>query len=220
MSGLKLWGILGISVLFISCGSSDQPTSETSKPEAPAQQEQSAAPEKSGESDAPMQDLAFTSVRKEDGGLYSAMLNGAIVFRDLKIEKDDDGKEKLYFPKTPGKGDKEFSVVYLKDRGLADQIKEGAKTGKTGARAEAKTLKITEIRWKEFGGSGKLKGFADVTFNDAVEIKGMKLLEGKNGLWLAWPSVKRGNDFYDLVFSPNEDVRKMVEAAVKKEAGL
>ena len=236
MRGGVVMAIRGLFVLLltfalISCGGSDRSaTKEAAVEEVPTAENQAvdnaSSPAQSSEGSKSQEgqaDLAITDVRKEDGGKYSATLNGAIVFRDLELGKSDDGKERLFFPKTPGKGrdGKGFPTVYLKDRSIADQIKDAIKAGKAGGKAGPGLLKVTAVRWKASSREGKLKGFADVMFNDAVEIKGFRLLEGgKNGIWLAWPSVKKGDEFVDLIFSKDKGVKDMVEAEVKKEAGL
>ncbi len=157
--------------------------------------------------------LTITDIRKE-GDVYSATLNGSIVLKNLTLK---DGK--LFFPQTGGKDDKQYFAVYLDDRSIADQIKEAIKAGKASGKGKPADITVTGIKWKEFGGEGKLKGFADVTFNKAVTVKGCKLLESKNGLWLAWPSVKKGKEYDELVFVVDKALRDRVFEAVKKEAG-
>lgn len=164
--------------------------------------------------------LSITGIRKEDGGKYSATLNGAIVFKELEVRKDTGGKELLFFPKTPGKGDREYSTVVLDDKSIAIQIKEAIKAGKAVGKGDPKALKVTKVKWNEFGGQSKIRGFADVTFNNAITIRGCKLIEGKDGLFVGWPSIKKGSKYDDLIFATDKGVRDMVEAAIKKEAGL
>lgn len=219
--------VIFTAFLCASCGGSQKSQEQIAVTTPPASSP-AAAPAAGGSKDAPAASqnsakestLAITEIRKEDGGKYSATLNGAIVFKALELQKGADGKEKLFFPKTPGKGGKEFPIVKLEDLGIADQIKAAIRDGKATGKAAPASLKVTEVRWKASSREGKLKGFADVTFNNAIEVKGCKLLEGKSGLWVAWPSVKKGDEYDDLIFALDKGVREMVEAAVKKEAGL
>lgn len=195
--------------LIWSCGKSSE------LPEAPKEaQSEGAGGAPSG--------LVVTDVRKEKDGTYSATLNSALVFKGLEIKPVDDGKEKLFFPKTAGKGDRTFPMVYLDDRSIAEQIKKAAKDEQAVGKGDPSALKVSEVKWRSFDSPGKLKGFADVTFNNAVTVKGCKLIEGgKTGWFIGWPSVKTGEDKYDdMVFALDEEVREMVEKAVKKESGL
>lgn len=57
--------------------------------------------------------------------------------------------------------------------------------------------------------SGSLVGFLTVVTSEGFEMKGFKLIEGQNGLFVASPSVKGtdqdGNDkYYDQVWIPKE----------------
>ncbi|OGH56004.1 MAG: hypothetical protein A3G34_06530 [Candidatus Lindowbacteria bacterium RIFCSPLOWO2_12_FULL_62_27] len=215
----------GLVPFVVSCGKTEQAAKkETIVAEEPAAEPE--AKEEAGEpagkeskSDEPVSELAVTEVRKEKGGKYSATLNRAIVFKGLEI-REEDGRELLFFPKSPGKGGREYNIVFLEDKSIAKQIKDAIKDGRAKGRAEPGSLKVTEVRWKELDGHSKVKGFADVTLNNAVTIKGCKLIDGKDGIWMAWPSVKKGDEYEDLVFAVDKGVREMVEKAVKRESGL
>lgn len=208
------------SFFAASCGGSSK-EKETTLQETPAAKEEAVQGESAGEAESE-EGLSITDIRKEDGGTYSATLNRAIVFKELTLKEDDSGKELLYFPTTPGRdGDRAFPIVWLDDRSIAVEIKKAIKDGKASGTGGPGALKVTGVKWKEFTGQSKLKGFADVTFNNAITVKGCKLIDGKDGLWMSWPSVKKGQDKYeDLIFAIDKGVREMVEAAVKKEAGM
>ena len=51
------------------------------------------------------------------------------------------------------------------------------------------TLEITEVRIS-LRDDDKLKAFASMTFNDAFVIRGLKIIEGTNGMFVAMPSRK------------------------------
>lgn len=52
----------------------------------------------------------------------------------------------------------------------------------------AGTLEITEFRGIKFVNVGKLRAFVDVVFNDALVVKGYKVIEGGKGLFVASPA--------------------------------
>ncbi|MBI4178667.1 septation protein SpoVG family protein [bacterium] len=221
---VSIVSVLGF-LMLTACGKSEPSAAPApAVSDAPSAQDQAGPAVDMADEDAPAGNvdmpktasgLAITEIRKGEGGKYSATLNGAIVFRELTLQND-----RLFFPKVPGRGDQSFHIVYLKDRTIADQIKAAIQAGKATAKGAPGELKVTEVKWREFGREGNLKGFANVMFNDAIEIKDCKLLDGKNGLWVAWPSVKKDGEFYDLIFALDEGVRKQVTEAVIKEAGL
>ena len=83
-------------------------------------------------------------------------------------------------------------------------------------------IKITEVRFNAFDG-GVTKGFADLTFNEALVVKGFTLKEGKNGLFLSPPTKKDKNEenkWHDQVFSLTTELRQEMLEAVLAEAGL
>ena len=55
--------------------------------------------------------------------------------------------------------------------------------------------------------AGHLKAFADVSVNDAIIIKGVRLLEGKKGLFVSKPQEQgKDNRWYDQVICKTASV--------------
>ena len=76
------------------------------------------------------------------------------------------------------------------------------------------TLEITEVRIS-LREDDKLKAFASMTFNDAFVIRGLKIIEGTNGMFVAMPSRKRPDGTYQDVAHPiNNDFRDFLESQV------
>ena len=67
------------------------------------------------------------------------------------------------------------------------------------------------------GSWGKIKAFFDLQTEDGFTIKGFKLVEGTNGLFVGFPSQK-GNDeeYHDTVWVEKE-VREQVIELAKRE---
>ena len=64
----------------------------------------------------------------------------------------------------------------------------------------------------------KLKAFASMTFNDAFVIRGLKIIEGTNGMFVAMPSRKRPDGTYQDIAHPiNNDSRKFIEDRILDE---
>ncbi|UCD64363.1 MAG: septation regulator SpoVG [Candidatus Zixiibacteriota bacterium] len=75
-------------------------------------------------------------------------------------------------------------------------------------------MEITEIR-VTLRDEERLKGFANVTFDDAFVIRGMKIIQGNNGFFVSMPSRKRPDGTYQDIAHPiNSDMRRMIEEKV------
>ncbi len=73
-------------------------------------------------------------------------------------------------------------------------------------------MKITEIRIT-LRDDNKLKGFASITLDDAFVIRGLKIIEGASGPFVAMPSRKRKDGtFQDIAHPINMDTREWMEA--------
>jgi stage V sporulation protein G len=70
---------------------------------------------------------------------------------------------------------------------------------------------------------GNLKAYVDICIDDAIVIKGFKVMDGKNGLFVSMPSVqnKRDEKYYETVSCNNpevkDDLSNTVLAAYKRE---
>ncbi|MDD3731376.1 MAG: SpoVG family protein [candidate division Zixibacteria bacterium] len=75
-------------------------------------------------------------------------------------------------------------------------------------------MEITEIR-VTLRNEPKLKGFANVTFDNAFVIRGMKIIQGNNGYFVSMPSRKRPNGTHQDIAHPiNSDMRLLIERKV------
>ncbi len=82
-------------------------------------------------------------------------------------------------------------------------------------------MDITEIR-VTLRDEERLRGFANVTFDDAFVIRGMKIIQGNNGFFVSMPSRKRPDGTYQDIAHPiNKEMRDLIErevlAAYEKE---
>lgn len=75
-----------------------------------------------------------------------------------------------------------------------------------------------KITCKPYSGSSKTKAFADLELDGTLVIKGLTLVEGKDGLFLSFPS-KKGKDgkYYNSVYSLDKEWTKLLQdACIKK----
>ena len=75
-------------------------------------------------------------------------------------------------------------------------------------------MKITEVRIS-LCNEDRLKAFANVTFDDEFVVRGLKVIEGRNGLFVSMPSRRRSNGTYQDIAHPiTTDMRARLESEV------
>lgn len=75
-------------------------------------------------------------------------------------------------------------------------------------------MEITEIRIS-LHEDNKLKAFASITFDDCFVVRGLKLIEGSKGIFVAMPSRKRPDGSYQDVAHPiNSETRNWMEKVI------
>lgn len=75
-------------------------------------------------------------------------------------------------------------------------------------------MEITEIR-VTLRDEERLKGFVNVTFDDAFVVRGMKIIQGNDGCFLAMPSRKRHDGTHqDIAHPVNPEMRRELEEKV------
>lgn len=75
-------------------------------------------------------------------------------------------------------------------------------------------MEITEVR-VTLRDEDRLKGFANVTFDNVFVIRGMKIIAGNNGYFVAMPSRKRPDGTYqDIAHPVCTELRQTIEERV------
>jgi len=78
-------------------------------------------------------------------------------------------------------------------------------------------LEITEIRIT-LRDDDKLRGFASITLDNKFVVRGLKVIEGANGLFVAMPNRKRRDgSFQDIAHPINAKTRNWMENEVISE---
>lgn len=78
-------------------------------------------------------------------------------------------------------------------------------------------MQITDVKIKRNTKERNLKALATVVLDDAIAIHHIKIIEGKNGLFIAMPSRKSDQGFIDFVHPINTETRKMMQDAILAE---
>ena len=75
-------------------------------------------------------------------------------------------------------------------------------------------VEITEVRIS-LRDEERLKAFANVTFDNAFIVRGLKVINGKKGYFVAMPSRRRPDGTYQDIAHPlNHQMRQYIESKV------
>jgi len=78
-------------------------------------------------------------------------------------------------------------------------------------------MKITEVR-VSLREDAKLKAFASITLDDSFVIRGLKIIEGKTGTFVAMPSRRRKDgEYQDIAHPINNEARAEMERIILDE---
>ena len=76
-------------------------------------------------------------------------------------------------------------------------------------------MEITSVNVRKFEKEGsQMKGIASILIDDAFAVHDIRIIEGKNGLFIAMPSRKTATGYRDIAHPINSDVRKQFEDAI------
>lgn len=81
-------------------------------------------------------------------------------------------------------------------------------------------LEITNVQvFPTADQSGKLKAFARVCLNDALQLTSLRVYEGSNGLFIAYPNDPnyKGQDYKQILYPVSKGVRDMIETTIIEE---
>ena len=88
-------------------------------------------------------------------------------------------------------------------------------------------LAVTQVQvfpFKEGPSMGRMKGYATITLNDQFQIRGLRIMEGENGLFVGYPNdpFYKGEDFRSICFPITRQLREHIENCVleKYQASL
>ena len=75
-------------------------------------------------------------------------------------------------------------------------------------------MEITEVR-VILRDEDKLRGFANVTFDNSFVVRGMKIISGSKGYFVSMPSRKRPDGTHQDIAHPiNNEMRRSIEEKV------
>lgn len=81
-------------------------------------------------------------------------------------------------------------------------------------------MEITNVRITKNSSilkDSKIRGFVSITIDNAIAINGIRVIEGKKGMFLSFPDRKNKNGEYsDIAFPINNEAREQITEAVMK----
>jgi stage V sporulation protein G len=79
-------------------------------------------------------------------------------------------------------------------------------------------MEITDIKVKKVSANGKLKAYVSLTFDNCFVIHNLKVIEGKDGIFVAMPNRKtKKGEFKDIAHPINSDCRSTIQTKIIEE---
>ncbi|MDO5441015.1 MAG: septation regulator SpoVG [Bacillota bacterium] len=75
-------------------------------------------------------------------------------------------------------------------------------------------MQITDVRIRMLDNGGKMKAVASITFDEEFVVHDIKIVEGENGLFIAMPSKRVGEEYKDIAHPLNLQTRTKISDAI------
>ena len=81
-------------------------------------------------------------------------------------------------------------------------------------------IKIEVSRIHKLDGAGATKAFADIAIEDALIVKGVRVVEGKEGLFVAMPREEgRDGKWFSIIVPLKREIKEEIERIVLEVYG-
>lgn len=79
-------------------------------------------------------------------------------------------------------------------------------------------MTVTDVRIRKINDEGKMKAIVSVTFDGEFVVHDIKIIDGRNGLFVAMPSRRMGEgDFRDIAHPLTSETRGRIRDAIFEE---
>ena len=111
---------------------------------------------------------------------------------------------------------KDYEDRYQRDMVNHDKTADlSAQRGKTGGDTMAEHSTTFEVSsMTKIEGGGNVKALANVVINGEIAVNGVKVVEGKDGLFAAMPNKQVGNDFVNVCHATTKEASESLNNAV------
>lgn len=78
---------------------------------------------------------------------------------------------------------------------------------------------VTDIKIFPFkcAGIGHIRALANIVLNDAIIIRGLRIMKSDNGLFLSYPVDPIGTDYHSIIVPVTRELREYIENTVIKQ---
>ncbi|MDR2860547.1 MAG: hypothetical protein LBV66_01780, partial [Elusimicrobiota bacterium] len=132
-------------------------------------------------------EIKITDIKK-DNDKFNITLNDSLKIMEITLKTDKDGAV-LEFPAYINKGKVYKQIIVLRkdfNKNLAAALKNN-QISKSAGDIKFKTGEFEKVKNHK-----TIAAFCSIIFEDVLEVK-CRVMKGKTGFWIAWPSVKQGN---------------------------
>ena len=89
------------------------------------------------------------------------------------------------------------------------------KTSQSKRNGEKQIMKITDVRVRKVNSAGKMRAVVSVTFDDSFVVHDIKVIEGKERMFIAMPSRKTAEgEFKDVAHPINTALRDELQTVI------
>lgn len=79
-------------------------------------------------------------------------------------------------------------------------------------------MEITDVKIKKVEADGKLMAYVSITFDDCFVVHNLKVIKGKEGIFVAMPNRKtRNGEFKDIAHPINSEYRNTLQNRILNE---
>lgn len=79
-------------------------------------------------------------------------------------------------------------------------------------------MRISEVKVRKVDGKERFKAWVTLTFDNEFRIHGLKIIQGKDGPFVAMPSRKLPNgEFIDTAYPLNKELREIIQEEIIAE---
>jgi len=145
------------------------------------------------------------------------VLNDCLEVRDIMVNKAG-GKVNIVYPAYISTNGKEYPQFEVISEQAKMEIEKAIATGKPSEKA-AKSLTFKVAKFSKMKKTtSSVKAFVSVDFNSAVCVE-CKVMDGKKGPWISWPSVKdeKTGKYLPQILIINANVKNVVENSILRK---
>lgn len=151
-------------------------------------------------------DLLITAIEKNNNK-YDITFDESFQIRNISLINNE-GKNEISFPVYAGSG-KSYRQFGILKRDYRHYLNDSIANTKTSEKTSTVNFKLN--KFSITGRHKTIRAFASVIFDDEIEVE-CRIMEGRNGLWTAWPANKYGGEWISEFVFLDKQLKSSVEA--------